>query len=233
MLDAPSRVLLGDFPNFSGTTLGGPARKNGTGTIHRMVPLRLLILSACALPLFLASAGFAQTIDLSLNVFYSTPSDMTSGGTWQLVGKSTDFGIAGISANVNNIATAQDRGPRGTVNGSNPAGFGSFFFGPDVSYSNLVVGQIPLDPNTLPPGNEESLFYGVGTLTNGSPMYTGQPGGTNSIGPMFTSLTGLQDSPWATQRRRVRRFGLEHGRAAGERNIRHWRHAGFRRRQRR
>ena len=98
-------MILGDRPNFSGTTRGGPARKNGA-----LFPLRLLILSACGLPLFLASAGFAQTIDLSLNVFYSTPSDVTSGGTWQLVGKSTDFGIAGISANVNNIATAQDSG---------------------------------------------------------------------------------------------------------------------------
>jgi uncharacterized protein (TIGR03382 family) len=41
------------------------------------------------------------------------------------------------------------------------------------------------------------LFFGVGTLQNGAPDYPGKPAGSNSIGPTFTSLTGVQDVPWA------------------------------------
>ena len=35
------------------------------------------------------------------------PSDEDSGGTWEVVGKSTDSGISGISALLTNITTAQ------------------------------------------------------------------------------------------------------------------------------
>ncbi len=51
----------------------------------------------CATANLCASNAAAQTIDLSLNVLYSSPSDVNSGGTWLLVAKSSNFGIAGLS----------------------------------------------------------------------------------------------------------------------------------------
>jgi hypothetical protein len=163
-------------------------------------------LSACALASLFAAASFAQSIDLSLNVFYATPSNTASGGTWELVAKSSNpgtFGISGIDAylrNINNDAIIE--GPRATVNGSNAAGFqllaNTFHAAaqPNPAYREIVVGQLPLFP--LPSGSEENLFYGVGTLTNGAPNYPGKPVGSNSIGPAFTSLTSPQDIAWAT-----------------------------------
>ena len=141
----------------------------------------------CALALLLASPGEAQTIDLSLNVFYEDEFDANSGGTWELVAKSTHSGIAGLSVHIMNIATAQNEAPRGTVNGSDPAGFGidaNTAFGPG---RNLTIGQAPIAPSNFGPGDEQSLFYGVGTLPNGTP---------GALGPSFTSLTSVQDSPW-------------------------------------
>ncbi len=55
------------------------------------------------------AAAQAQTIDLSLNVFYTTPSNVNSGGTWELVAKSSSFGISGLEARLLNITTALNR----------------------------------------------------------------------------------------------------------------------------
>jgi hypothetical protein len=161
-------------------------------------------LSACALASLFAAASSAQSIDLSLNIFYTTPSNAASGGTWELVAKSSPgtFGISGVDAyirNINNDAIIE--GPRATVNGSNTAGFrlleNTFHAAapPNPAYREILAAQVPLSP--LPSGSEENLFYGVGTLTNGAPNYPGKPVGSNSIGPAFTSLTSPQDIPWA------------------------------------
>jgi hypothetical protein len=163
-------------------------------------------LVASALTTLFAATGFAQSIDFSLNVFYTTPSSANSGGTWELVAKSSNpgtFGISGISTRLHNINDdVVVEGPRATVNGVNPAGFqivGNTFYpasSPNPSYREVIVTQLQLSP--LPSGGEESLFYGVGTLANGAPNYPGKPAGSNSIGPAFTSLTSPQDIAWAT-----------------------------------
>ncbi len=163
-------------------------------------------LSACALASLFAITGSAQSIDLSLNVFYTTPSHTALGGTWELVAKSstpTTFGISGLTVDLRNINNdALIEAPRGTVNGANNAGFqvvGNIFHPaapPNPAYRELIVAQLPLNP--LPAGSEKNLFYGVGTLTNGAPNYPGKPAGSNSIGPAFTSFTAPQDIPWAT-----------------------------------
>jgi hypothetical protein len=167
------------------------------------------VLSACACTLstFCAPANSAQTIDLSLNVFYTNPANTSSGGTWELVAKSSPspgtFGISGLDVQITNINSGSViKGPRGIVNGSNTAGFqllDDAFIAPTLStpaYRDLSIGQVPL--YSLPAGKEETYFYGVGTLTNGAPDYPGKPAGSNSIGPTFTSFTSPQDIPWAT-----------------------------------
>jgi hypothetical protein len=161
-------------------------------------------LSACTLASLFAAASSAQSIDLSLNVFYTTPSNNASGGTWELVAKSSPgtFGISGINAYIRNINSGPViEGPRGIVNGSNVAGFeiqANIFHAaapPNPAYQEITVAQKPLFQ--LPSGSEENLFYGVGTLSNGAPNYPSKPPGSNSIGPAFTSLTSPQDIPWA------------------------------------
>jgi hypothetical protein len=166
----------------------------------------LACVAACISLTLFATTSQAQ-IDFSLNVFYTTPSNTASGGTWELVAKSgaSTFGISAVDAllaNINNDAVIE--GPRGTVNGANTAGFqllGNTFHPANppsqpVGYRELIVGQLPLAP--LPAGSEETYLYGVGTIPNGAPNYPGKPAGSNSIGPAFTSFASPQDIPWAT-----------------------------------
>jgi hypothetical protein len=133
-----------------------------------------------------APAANSQTIDLSLNVFFNDPSDFNSGGVWQLVGKSSHSGIAVLNVNLTNINPgAGIQAPRGIVNGSDPAGF-SLLESAFPTHRRLGLFQLDAVPG---PGEEQSAFYGVGTLPNGEP---------GDIGPAFTTLTNVQDVPWAT-----------------------------------
>jgi hypothetical protein len=149
--------------------------------------------SALVCGLMFAAPATAQNIDLSLNVLYDDPaSPATSGGNWQLVAKSNaanTFGIYSLGVYLQNIVAppAGSVGPRGIVNGNDPAGFSEFgVFQPISNVYSLTIGQTPV---SLQQGEEQSVFYGVGTLANG------QPG---DIGPTFSSLTNPQAIPWAT-----------------------------------
>jgi hypothetical protein len=155
----------------------------------------------CALATLLLTAhAAADDIDLSLNVFYSNPSNPASGGTWQVVARTDVFGLAGLQMYLTNIATAAAAGPRGVVNGTDPAGLSIFVSDPEpgLGFTEVIAGQILLDPSDMSPTDEQSAFYGIGALQNGAPNYPGRPAGTNAIGPAFTSLTGVQNVPWAT-----------------------------------
>jgi len=157
---------------------------------------RLATLFACALIALVARPAQSQTIDLSLNLFYTTPGNVNSGGSWQLVGKSSSFGIAGVEARLKNISTAQQRAPRGTVNGNDPAGFNTYVDQVFPTYRAIILGQAPVFP--LGPGEEQGAFYGVGQFPNGSPDFPGKPVGSNFEGPTFTSLTAPIGIPWGT-----------------------------------
>jgi hypothetical protein len=160
---------------------------------------RLAIAGALAMVLLAAPAS-ADVIDLSLNVFYSNPSSPASGGAWEVVAKSDGAGIAGLHVYLSDIATSSPTGPRGLVNGSDPAGFSIFFADPEpgFGFTEITFGQALLDASDMSPTDEQTAFYGVGTLTNGAPDYATKPPATNSIGPVFASLTSVQGVPWAT-----------------------------------
>jgi hypothetical protein len=160
-------------------------------------------LVGCAL-LFVLTCGpslAAPSIDLSLNVFYANPSSPFSGGNWELVAKTNadGFGLYGLSALLTNVATTSNNlAPRAQVNGPGGdfAGFGFVFntAGPGGS-RNITLGQAPTLPGA---GPDQTAFYGVGTLVNGAPNYAAKPPGSNSIGPLFTTLTAPASIPWAT-----------------------------------
>lgn len=150
-----------------------------------------------------ASLAVGQTVDVALNVRYTVTNDPTSGGTWRLVAKSSPgntFGIAGLQVRMTSqsiVGSAHAAGPIGTVNGTRDAGFSIFETALIGSEKLIVVGQSArLQP--LGAGQEQSVFYGAGTLTNGAPDFAGKPVGTNSIGPTFTTLSNTARIPWAT-----------------------------------
>jgi hypothetical protein len=132
----------------------------------------------------------AYSIDVSLNLIYSSPFDDTSGGTWQIAAKSDGFGIYGLQLLLTGVTAATPVGPTGTVNGSDAAGFSEYDSFSHGTYREIVLAQIPVVP--LGPGDEQSIIYDVGTLANGSPTAPGYDG------PAFTSLTGTSGIPWAT-----------------------------------
>jgi hypothetical protein len=150
-------------------------------------------LIAGALTALFWSPAASAAIDVRLNVEFADPMDMNSGGMWHLIAKSDGAGILALSARLTGIQTAAPVGPTGIVNGGNDAGFGVFQDDTFGGHRNVTIGQAPLPPGTF----EQSVFYGVGTLTNGSPEYAGKPVGSNSLGPTFTTLTSVLNVPWA------------------------------------
>ncbi len=153
---------------------------------------------AAALAALLVSAAPAQTIDMKLNVLFDDPEDLNSGGAWQLVARSSSgtFGIAGLSIRLKEILSGAPANggplnvaPRGTVNGSDDAGFSEFNNSPLAPGRNISIVQIPVFPSEFEEGDEQSIFYGVGTIANGDP---------GDVGPAFTSLTNQQNIPWAS-----------------------------------
>jgi hypothetical protein len=160
--------------------------------IGRRSLVALAIALALASGLMFAAPAAAQNIQLSLNLVYDDPGmPASSGGNWQLVAKSdpATFGIFSLGVYLQNIVAppAGSVGPRGIVNGSDPAGFSEFgVFQPISNVYALTIGQTPV---SLQVGEEQSIFYGVGTLAGG------QPG---DIGPTFSSLTNTAAIPWGT-----------------------------------
>jgi hypothetical protein len=149
-----------------------------------------------------ASSAAAQTVDVALNVQYTTPGDTASGGIWRLIARTSATGgisSVGISLSPGSlVGMPQLAGPSGIVNGSRAAGFSELdiFQFPD-QHVELVIGQIAI-VGTPPAGQEQSIFYGAGKIANGSPNFSGKPVGSNSIGPNFTTLTDAVRIPWAT-----------------------------------
>jgi hypothetical protein len=160
------------------------------------IPCRVF---ACAVLIVLPSAiASAEVIDLSLNVLYTNPQYAPGGGTWELVAKSDGFGLVGVKALLTNIdaGSVVNAGPRGTVNDTDPAGIQLTAVPYNgLGYTEVNSYQLALRPEA-PVGDEQTVFYGIGTLDNGAPNYPGQPMGTNSIGPAFTSLTVDAGEPW-------------------------------------
>lgn len=156
----------------------------------------MLVVASCAV------CAPAQTIGVSLNVFYDDPSDLSSGGSWEIVAKSDGFGIAGVEVLLTGIDEGSELavGPTGQVNSADLAGFSVFApYTNPLEFRSLTIGQKPIGAANLDPGDEEAVFYGVGTLTNGWPDFSGAPMGSNMISPpAFSSLSGTSGLPWAT-----------------------------------
>ncbi len=150
--------------------------------------------SATLIGLLAATAAAMPQIDVGLNVVFNNATNPALGGSWQLVAKSTDFGIATLTVPLANAGTITQRAPRGTINSSDIAGFGVFQAANiGGQYQLLAMAQAHL-PST---GEQAGHFYGVGTLANGSPEFPGKPVGSNSIGPALSSLTAVTNLPWA------------------------------------
>lgn len=147
-----------------------------------------LLAMALLLVVALAASAPAQQIDVSLNLLYSDPTDLGSGGDWELAVKTSHAGLAGLQVYLTgiDIGSEQNTGPQGFVNGSDEAGF-SVFLHDDIvpdTILEIAIGQAPVAE--LGGGEEQSVFYGVGTVGNDEPE--------DSLS--YTSLTGTTNIPW-------------------------------------
>ncbi|MEX2307248.1 MAG: hypothetical protein WD738_06625 [Pirellulales bacterium] len=142
----------------------------------------------CVLATLVSSPARAQTIDVSLNVHFSDPEDLDSGGTWEVVAKSSHFGIGALSLRLASIdPVVEFDAPSGLLNDTTGAGFTIQVNTSMTGGRNVILGQ-----TTLPPGQQQGIFYGVGTIVNGEP---------GDVGPSFPpgSLTNLENVPWAPE----------------------------------
>jgi hypothetical protein len=145
---------------------------------------------AALLPPALSAAG--NTIDVRLNVNYEIPTDPLSGGTWSLEAKSGGFGLLSLNLRLAGIGSASSTAPIGVIEDTNEtkdAGFAIFLDSTVGGHRNILIGQRPTEPDTL--------FYGVGTLMDGSPQFPGKDPAWNAIGPNMPNLTDVSNVPWA------------------------------------
>lgn len=144
--------------------------------------------------LAITSVSSASQIDLRLVVDYSG-GNPSAAGTWELFAKSDGLGIFTLGVDLAEIDSAVSfHMPTGTVNGTDFAGFAIQINDPLSNGRRLIANQLALPASAT----QQGVFYGVGTLENGSPNFPGAQGGTNQIGPNLTSLTATQNLPWAT-----------------------------------
>lgn len=161
-----------------------------------MAVLRQLTILVASIALC-AGVTNAGTIDLRLDVNYTNASSDV-GGTWQLFAKTDEFGLFSLRVPLSGInAPVSSNLPIGRVNGSpfNNAGFSTFINRNLGSSRELFLGQRVTAGGT----GQQGLFYGVGTLANGSPIFPGRVAGTRTLGPNLTTLTNVQGVPWATE----------------------------------
>ncbi|TWT87479.1 hypothetical protein Mal64_30180 [Pseudobythopirellula maris] len=131
-----------------------------------------------------STAALAAQIDLSLNLLHNG-AVASNGGSWELVAKAdggaANFGLMSLSVPLRGVNTTIASGlPSGTVNGDDSAGFGLFSNTPTGSGRLITAAQTPVMPDP-----DSRVFFGVGTVENGTPA------------PRAT-LAGLINSPWAT-----------------------------------
>ena len=132
----------------------------------------------------------AQSIQVSLDLYYTNPADTRSGGSWELVALGTNRGIAGLVPSLEGI-TNRNRleAPHGTAVGVERVGFSPaegtndfwFDFGDYTQFGFVQSPELA--------GNPQGLFYDVGV-----------PGGAKSPGengtPEVAGLMAETGVPW-------------------------------------
>ena len=142
----------------------------------------------------------AQLIDVSLNLHYNNVLDDQSGGTWDLSVKTDQFGLAGLTINLQGISEPDAilfLGPSGEVNIEEYAGMRL-----DTRNHGTYVDLAFQHDAPLAAG-EQNWFYGIGSIIDpegdgGSPNYPGKPAETTAIGPELTTLTNVENGVWGT-----------------------------------
>lgn len=149
----------------------------------------LAVLICAYSSIWISGSLHGQTMNLSLDLFYSDPNNTASAGTWQLVATSDNRGIAGAVATVADVNTSPTYlAPTGSGTGVPVAGFHQTFEGGTKpfwldrgTHVEMLFGQIPVES----PGTQ-GLFYDVGVVggatqpgENGTPTITGFAAGTN------------------------------------------------------
>lgn len=144
--------------------------------------------------IIVGSTLFASQMGLSASLYLSLSLQFTSGGagTWELKGATDGQGLAGLRVLLQDISTVTLEAPRGTVNGGAPAGFNIFQTKVFPAYTEVVIGQSPLQASQVVSPNKQNIFYRVGSIANGTPT---------SSGLAYQNLSNLVGSPWGVTSR--------------------------------
>lgn len=178
--------------SFTGTVFMASIRHNFPAAVTNQLRFALSCFVAIA-ALGISNAN-AFYIDLHLDVDY-IDGNSSNGGTWTLAAQTGGQGLFALGIGLTGIDAAVDfHLPSGTVNGADDAGF-------SILLNNSMSGgrQIYAAQQALPTSaGEQGAFYGVGTLNNGAPNSPVSPPGTNTAGPLISSLSALNNVAWAT-----------------------------------
>ena len=156
-----------------------------------MIRFGVLLFAACVLILVVPSEG--QEVTLSLDLYYSDPLDINSGGYWELVATSTDRGLASATIRLADVdIDPVFLAPAGSATEMPVAGFHQWFGDGTKSFATdrgdhleMLFAQIPVSS----PG-PQALFYDVG-LKGGAT----QPGEMGT--PTIVGFTAERNVPWS------------------------------------
>ena len=160
----------------------------GTGSAYMARTDRIAALALCFM---VATAVSAQSVNLTLDVYYSDPTDTASNGVWELIATTSDRGLAGATVRLEDvIADAMLMAPTGSATDLPVIGFRESFGNGTITFDQDRGDHLELlfvQPQMAPPG-PQALLYDVG-----KPGGATQPGEAST--PAIAGLVG-QNIPW-------------------------------------
>ncbi|NOY42750.1 MAG: PEP-CTERM sorting domain-containing protein [Planctomycetes bacterium] len=130
----------------------------------------VLCLSAMTLVASLGSMAAAQTVTLSLDLFYSVPGDTTSAGSWQLLASADSVGLSALDTQITGI-----QGSPGNMFSAPAPAFKTTFNGGLTPYDidqdgdadtlDMLFAQVPVASGV----GVQDLQYNVGTVGGSTP----------------------------------------------------------------
>ncbi len=130
----------------------------------------VLCVSVVTLVASLGSIAAAQTVTLSLDLFYNDPSDTTSAGSWQLLASADSVGLAGLDTQITGLTGATNEvfsAPTPAFKTSYNGGLSPWNLDQDGDPTTLdmLFGQIPVASGV----GAQDLQYNVGTVGGTTP----------------------------------------------------------------
>lgn len=158
-----------------------------------MIGRHILSVAAMVVLLLAAKNLQAQTVDMSLDLYYSNPADANSAGTWQFVAKASHRGLASLATQLTGVNPGPVfEAPWGSGTGVSDAGFhqtiGPFLWDHNTDANPVTLEMLFAQVPVAFPG-PQGLFYDVGI-----PGGATQPGENGT--PAIAGFVPGDNIPW-------------------------------------